>query len=98
MPDQNSWMGPRGFDEAKYYRDEKHEIGIAVPDDQIRSHSIEAISRNPKLDRFEIEVKVRNGVITLVGEVDSSSDRDETEKTIRNLAGVKSVINLLSLH
>ena len=31
----NSWMGPKGFDEAKYYKDEKYEIGIQHSDERI---------------------------------------------------------------
>lgn len=98
MPDQNSWIGSKGFDEARYYRDEKHEIGIEIPDEQIKTHCTEAISRNENLRNFDIDVKVIDGQVTLIGEVDGSSDREEAERTIRHLSGVKSIINLLSLY
>lgn len=92
----NSWMGPKGFDEAKYYNDEKYEIGIKHSDERIKAQVLEAISRNPKLTRSEIQVEVSNGVVTLRGEARSNEEFKEASDSIHNLSGVKSVRNLLS--
>ncbi len=92
----NSWMGPKGFDEAKYYQDEKYEIGIQYSDERIKAQIQEALSRNPKLANSEINVEVKNGVVTLRGETQSNEELKEASDSIHNLSGVKFVKNLLS--
>lgn len=93
----NSWMGPKGFDEAKYYKDEKYEIGIEHSDERIKAQVLEALSRNPKLTNSEIDVEVKNGVVTLRGDTQSNEEFKEASDSIHNLTGVKFVKNLLSI-
>ncbi len=92
----NSWMGPKGFDEAKYYNDEKYEIGIKHSDERIKAQIEESFSRNPKLAHSEIQVEVKNGVVTLRGDTKSNEEFREASDSIHHLSGVKFVKNLLS--
>ncbi len=92
----NSWMGPVGFDEAKYYNDEKYEIGIIHPDERIKAQIEEALSRNPKLANSQISVEVKNGDVTLRGDTQGNEQFKEASDSIHHLTGVKSVKNLLS--
>ncbi len=92
----SSWMGPKGFDEAKYYKDEKYEIGIKHSDERIKAQIVEALSRNPKLASSEIQVEVNNGEVTLRGDTMSNEDFKEASDSIHHLSGVKSIRNLLS--
>lgn len=94
----NSWMGPKGFDEAKYYKDEKYEIGIQHSDDRVKAQVLEALSRNPKLENSDINVEVKNGVVTLRGHTQSNEELKEASDSISNLSGVKIVKNLLSFY
>lgn len=92
----NSWMGPKGFDEAKYYKDEKYEIGIKHSDERIKAQIEEALSRNEKLADTNIEVEVKNGVVTLRGDIQGNEEFKEASDSIHHLSGVKTVKNLLS--
>ncbi len=87
----SSWMGPKGFDEAKYYNDEKYEIGIKHSDERIKAQIEEALSRNPKLAGPKIQVEVNDGEVTLRGDAMSNEDFKEASDSIHHLSGVKSV-------
>lgn len=93
----NSWMGPKGFDEAKYYKDEKFEIGIKHSDERIKAQIEETFSRNPKLSASVIEVEVKDGDVTLRGHIQGNEEFKEASDSIHNLSGVKTVKNLLSI-
>ena len=44
-----------------------------------------------------VKVKMENGWITLVGEVNTYAQRQAAEEDVRNLAGVKGITNLISI-
>lgn len=91
-----SWMGQKGFDEAKYYNDEKFEIGINHSDERIKAQVKESLARNNKIFSDEIEVDVKEGVVTLKGKVRVNDEVREASDSIQSLSGVKMVRNLLS--
>lgn len=93
--DLNSWLGKKGFDEAKYYNDEKHEASPEHPDERIKQTVLESFRRNAMLSMTEIKVEVVNGVVILSGEVQGPMERKEASSSIQNLSGVKAVKNLL---
>lgn len=90
-----NWMGPKGFDEARYYKDEKFEIGINKPDEQIRAKVLEAYSRHPSLSLTDIQVEVRDGLVILDGDVQGPEEKTEAHDLICGLTGVKAVKNNL---
>lgn len=93
--DENAskWMGTKGFDEARYYNDEKFEIGINRPDEQIRAKIIEAYSRHPSLAVAKINVEVKEGFVILSGHVQGQQEKHEAHDLICHFAGVKAVKN-----
>lgn len=96
MEEKNNWLGARGFDEANYYKSDKQTIGIDTPDDQIKSLAIETISRNTT-NKENVEVQVASGEMKLIGTVKTREERAEIEKLVREIAGVKSVENAITL-
>jgi osmotically-inducible protein OsmY len=52
---------------------------------------------NPRLQPFAIDVSATDGVVTLIGSVDSSRTRTEAEQTARSVTGVIDVVNQLSV-
>lgn len=93
--DSEAWMGARGFDEAKYYRDEKSDIGINHSDIKLKERAIEFLDRN--LSGAQIEVQVEDGNVLLTGEVTSASAKKEAENTVINITGIKGVRNELKV-
>jgi len=59
----------------------------------VRNH----LQDNPRLRPFAIEVSATDGVVTLTGSVDSSRRRTDAEQTARSVAGVRDVVNRLSI-
>lgn len=93
--ENSSWLGKSGFDEAKYYNDEKSEIGPDHPDELIKEKVLESFKRNPLLLMTEIKVEVKDGLVILSGEVQGPLERQEASNSIQTLSGVKAVKNLL---
>lgn len=57
----------------------------------------DAIKWEPLLNTAEIDVTVKDGVVTLTGTVDSYSKKSEAEDTVKNVAGVKSIIEKIEI-
>jgi osmotically-inducible protein OsmY len=69
-------------------------LGWVVSDDElaIRARSL----LRWKIRYNSIHVEAEKGHVTLSGQVDSSSDRDAAEQTIRKLSGVVGVTNRIN--
>ena len=99
MPDKESWMGPRGFDEAKYYNDEKSDIGITHSDSRIKAEILEALKRNELTQHEVLNVFVQDGIVEVGGKVRDKNIKTEILNSISMLTGVKEIkdsIDLLS--
>lgn len=66
-------------------------------DVQIREAVLRALEWDVRVPHARAEVSVSRGVVTLVGDVDHYSQRDDAEKAVRYLAGITGVQNLLSI-
>lgn len=93
--EDTSWLGKKGFDEARYYNSEKVEIGIEHSDETIKQKVLESFKRNPILLMTEIKVDVKDGLVILSGQVQGPLERKEASDSIQGLTGVKAVKNLL---
>jgi osmotically-inducible protein OsmY len=62
-------------------------------DSRLQSAVLDALAREGSLLPAEIGVGVREGVVSLMGEVDSLIKRTRAERTVENLPGVRSVAN-----
>lgn len=93
---ENSWLGKKGFDEARYYNDEKYEIGLEHSDDTIKEKVMEIYRRNAFLAMTDIKVEVKDGIVVLSGEVQGPIEKKEAFDSIHFITGVKAVKNLLT--
>lgn len=61
--------------------------------DVLRKEVVEAIKWEPLLSSNEIDVNVKDGIVTLGGTVDNYTQKKEAEQAVKNIAGVKRVID-----
>jgi osmotically-inducible protein OsmY len=71
--------------------------GSQRPDPELARAAIEALKWNILVPHDRIQVIVEDGWITLKGEVDWYYQKEEAERSVRNLTGVKGVSNLISV-
>lgn len=57
----------------------------------------DAIKWEPLLNTAEIDITVKDGVVTLAGTVDSYFQKSEAEDTAKNVAGVKAIIEKIEI-
>lgn len=95
--DKESWMGQKGFDEAKYYRDEKSDIGITHSDSRIKAEILEALKRNPLTQKEVLNIFVQDGIVEIGGKVHHEHTKTEILKTVSMLTGVKEVKENITL-
>jgi osmotically-inducible protein OsmY len=74
-------------------------FGRADPasDDDIARRAADLIKWNTSLPRDRIQIKAQNGLVTLSGDVDWQYQSEHARKRIGELAGVKSVTNLIKV-
>jgi osmotically-inducible protein OsmY len=77
---QHSGKGPKGYRRS---------------DDRIKEEVSDALERHPQIDASEIEVDVKEGVVTLKGHVEERRIKRMAEDSIENLPGVRDVRNEL---
>jgi osmotically-inducible protein OsmY len=66
-------------------------------DADIAAAAIHALDWDAGIPSDEIEVTVRQGWVTLKGEVQYQYEKEDAERVVRRLAGVKGVSNLITL-
>jgi osmotically-inducible protein OsmY len=67
------------------------------PDPDIARDAVQAIKSQLPISSENIKVIVKNGWVTLEGEVEWQYQRDTAEKAVRRIKGVKGVSNLIML-
>ncbi len=67
-------------------------------DDRIKDEVSEALERHPEIDASEIEVSVKEGLVTLSGSVDHRRSKRMAEDIIDHIPGVKDVRNELTVN
>jgi|GEM_PF-2930815 len=66
-------------------------------DDRIKEDVSDALERNPEIDASEIELDVKDGVVTMRGHVENRRTKRLAEDVIENMYGVKDVRNELTV-
>lgn len=61
--------------------------------DVLREEVVEAIKWEPLLSSNEIDVSVQDGIVTLGGTVDNYTQKREAEQAVKNIAGVKAIVD-----
>ena len=72
--------------------------GYRRSDDRIQEEVCEALERHPDVDATEIEILVKEGIVTLRGAVEHRRQKRMAEDAIAYLSGVKDVRNELSIN
>jgi osmotically-inducible protein OsmY len=67
------------------------------PDPEIARAAVNALQWNALVPHDRIKVVVEDGWITLRGEVDWYYQKEEAERTVRNITGIKGVSNLITV-
>ncbi len=70
--------------------DERTDVDIARA-------AVHALEEHTNVPRDQIKITVRDGFITLEGEVEWNYQKEEAESAVRYLTGVKGVINLITV-
>jgi hyperosmotically inducible periplasmic protein len=66
-------------------------------DDRIHDQVIMSLARDPDVKGNKLEVEVKDGVVTLQGEVSQEKFRQKAERLTKKVKGVKSVVNELTV-
>lgn len=66
-------------------------------DDEIAQRAVKLLEWDVLIPRGAIGVEVEHGVITLTGTVEWGYQREEAERDLRRLGGVKGVVNLITV-
>ena len=70
----------------------------AGPDDSTVQAAVDKkLSNDPNLSALGITATVLNGKVTLMGSVHSQAEKNQVERAVRNVKGVKSVDNQISV-
>lgn len=67
--------------------------GYKRSDDRIREEVCEALSRSAEVDASDIDVTVKEGMVTLSGTVESRMAKREAEMCVEHLSGIEDVHN-----
>jgi osmotically-inducible protein OsmY len=62
-------------------------------DDQIAKRALDIIAWDSTIPKDRVQVKVQDGFVTLIGEVDWFFQRDDAESAVRKLSGIKGIAN-----
>lgn len=84
-----------GQDEARQSHFGKGPKGYKRSDERIRDDANEALYMDQHIDATDIEVEVKDGVITLSGTVNSRFAKRHAEDCVHHLAGVQDVNNTI---
>jgi osmotically-inducible protein OsmY len=71
--------------------------GSQRPDPEIARAVVDGLKWNALVPHENIKVTVEDGWVTLRGDVDWYYQKEEAERTVRNITGVKGVSNLLTV-
>ncbi len=71
--------------------------GYRRSDERIREEACEVLFHSPEVDASDIEVSVKDGLLTLSGTVKSRYAKREAETCLENLVGVEDIRNELRL-
>jgi osmotically-inducible protein OsmY len=99
----DKWRAERMASQVKGVRAVVNDIQVRLPsasqrpDPELARAVVDALRWNILVPHDRIQVVVEDGWVTLKGEVDWFYQREEAEKSVRNLTGVKGVSNLITL-
>ena len=69
----------------------------AISDDHIHDEVMRRLAADPDVKGGNLQVEVKDGAVTIRGQVDSPRARSKAEKLVKKVRGVRSVNDQLSL-
>ena len=99
----DKWRAERVVSKVKGVKAVVNELEVRLPsssqrtDPEIARAALDALQWNVLVPHDRIQVVVEDGWITLRGEVDWYYQKEEAERTVRNITGVKGVSNLITV-
>ncbi len=103
-PDRNDRFYPRNYSNTgeRYHSMRqgffgKGPKGWKLSDDRIKEEVSEALYRDYSVDASEIEVEVKDSIVTLTGTVENRDSKRAAEECIENLTGVTDVHNRIRI-
>jgi osmotically-inducible protein OsmY len=70
---------------------------VPVSDEQLRSDVVSALAADPAADAYELDVSVKDGVVTLRGRVHSWAEHKLAARVAKGIAGVRAVSNSIAI-
>jgi|tagenome__1003787_1003787.scaffolds.fasta_scaffold19887430_1 osmotically-inducible protein OsmY len=99
----DKWRAERVVSKVKGVKAVVNELEVKLSsssqrtDPEIARAAVNALQWNVLVPQDRIQVVVEDGWITLRGEVDWYYEKEEAERTVRNITGVKGVSNLITV-
>ena len=99
----DKWRAERVVSRVKGVRAVVNDLQVKLPsedrrpDPELARAAVDSLKWNVLVPDDRIKVTVEDGWITLTGEVDWYYQREEAERSVRNLSGVKGVSNLITV-
>ena len=99
----DKWRAERVVSKIKGVQAVVNELEVRLPsgsqrnDQEIARAAVNAFQWNVLVPHDRIKVVVEDGWITLRGEVDWYYQKEEAERTVRNITGIKGVSNLITV-
>src|SRR4051812_27750776 len=97
----DKWRSERVVSQVKGVKAVVNDLQVRLPsasqrpDPELARAVVDALRWNILVPHDQIQVVVEDGWVTLKGEVDWYYQKEEAERTVRNLTGVKGVSNLI---
>jgi osmotically-inducible protein OsmY len=99
----DKWRAERTVSQVKGVKAVVNDVKVKLPvssqrpDPELARAVVDALKWNILVPHDRIQVVVEDGWVTLKGEVDWYYQKEEAERTVRNLTGVKGVSNLITM-
>lgn len=66
-------------------------------DDEIAKRAVSSLTWNSAVPKDQVQIKVENGLVSLIGKVNWHYQKYAAEKAVQNINGVKGVTNLIEI-
>lgn len=99
----DKWRAERVVSQVKGVKAVVNELKVKLPsssqrsDPEIARAAVNALQWNVLVPEDRIQIVVEDGWITLRGEVDWYYQKEEAERTVRNITGIKGISNLITV-
>jgi osmotically-inducible protein OsmY len=99
----DKWRAERTVSKLKGVKAVVNDLKVKLPvssqrsDPELARAVVDALKWNIQVPHDRIQVVVEDGWVTLKGEADWYYQKEEAERTVRNLTGVKGVSNLITV-